>query len=90
MDTRAAWSGTVDAAADALSTLLENGKLKYVEPSDPVDEDFMNKNMPGLKKMFAEIPKGNGKYSMFVRAVLKLMTDVPSRYRDVPPTRKMH
>ena len=90
MDTRAAWTGTVDAAADALSLLLANGKLKYVEPDSPVDEDFMEKNMPGLKQMFAEIPKGNGKYSMFVRAVLKLMTDEPSRYRDAPPTKKMH
>ena len=76
MDGRSGWSGTVEQCADALSLLLADGKLNYHRaPNDIIDDAFIFEKTTGLKHLFKTVVKGNGKYSQFVKAILKLMSD---------------
>ena len=70
------WNGTVLECADALAPLLHKGRPKYTSKADdPVDEEWMKDNVDQLRVLFDAIPAGNGTYSMFVKATLKLMSD---------------
>jgi hypothetical protein len=69
------WPGTVDECANALAPLLSDGKPRYARlPSEAADENFILEKKDELVTLFAAIPRGNGKYSVFLKAVLKLMT----------------
>jgi hypothetical protein len=69
------WPGTVDECANALAPLLSDGKPRYARlPSEPPDENFMIDKKDELVTLFAAIPHGNGNYSVFFKAILKLMT----------------
>lgn len=69
------WAGTVDECADALAPLLADGKPRYGRlPSEGADEAYIIEKSTELVTLFTAIPRGNGKYSVFLKAVLKLMT----------------
>ena len=73
---RASWAGTVDECADALTILLVNGPLEYkAKHSEQAKGEFMHEHLAGLHKLFRIIPKGNAKYSTFVKAILKMMAE---------------
>ena len=87
VDSRAGWVGKVADCAEGLAVLLKDGKIEYDRaPSDPASETFMMDNTAGLVHLFKMIPKGNGKYSMFVKGILKLMAD--DRYGGAPSNKK--
>ena len=77
-----------------LEVLMQHGKLSYeAQNFDPVDEEWILSNMDGLKNLFSHIPGGNGKYSMFVKAILQLMrtpqADGSESYANAPTTTKV-
>lgn len=89
MVSRASWNGTVDDCAKGLQPLLRDGRIRYSAGcDDPLDEEWLAVHAEKVKALFAEIPKGNGKYSMFVRTVLHIMDSEEFEYKDVPKTRK--
>ena len=64
-------------------------KIAYTASNnDPLDEAWLAANLEEVKALFRSIPKGNGKYSMFVRAVLHMMDAEDYTYANVPSTRK--
>ena len=68
------WEGSLNDAADGLELLFSSGKLSYpARASDPADEAFFTTNANGLQQLFRMMPKLNGKYSTFVKAILSLM-----------------
>lgn len=68
------WEGSLHDAADGLELLFSNGKLNYpARASDAADEAWFILNAPGLQQLFRKMPKLNGKYSTFVKAILSLM-----------------
>jgi hypothetical protein len=74
--TRSGWDGSLDEGVDALSLLYASGKLTYAPTAcDRPNEEFMTANADGLHKLFQVIPKGNGKYSTFVKVLLRKMAD---------------
>ena len=73
---RGGWEGSLEISKKALGPLLAKGKLEYGNaPADPIDEKWIVEHVPELIVLFQEIPKGNGKYSMFVRTILSMMKD---------------
>ena len=73
MDSRKGWCGSLEESCAALELLFANGRLAYTaKPNEPADEDFIVEHLPGLTKLFATMPKGNGTYSVFVKTMLKL------------------
>jgi hypothetical protein len=87
MEGRAGWNGSVLECSQALRVLLAPGKPTYrPQPSDPCDDVWMVEHMNGIHNMFSIIPRGNGKYSTFVKGVLKVMSDKDMEYANVPTT----
>jgi hypothetical protein len=83
MESRAGWSGSVQDCADQLEALFANGNIEYDKsPNDSADEDAIESNALGLKNLFDLIPKGNGRWTTFVKAILKLMSS--GRYPGAP------
>ena len=64
-----------DECAEGVALLVADGKFEYPAlPNDAADEDWMVKNTPALTRLFQQIPNGNGKYSMFVRTIVGMMS----------------
>ena len=71
---KSGWKGDAATCATALYVLFAPGDLEYRSGQDDAPDDVAIVAMtPGLLALFALIPKGNGLYSTFVRAILEIM-----------------
>ena len=67
------WQGNVSECVVHLDVLYANGKLVYKpDASDPPDSDAIENNTAGVVRLREVMPKLNGRWSTFVKAIYTL------------------